>query len=70
MKIETYWNAYLLADRKFFFAIITKKDTGELMRLDHILTKLSRRLTTAIRRLDTLDAQAGKRTQFDGGGDV
>ena len=60
MRLETYWNAYWKTVRRFGDAC----EEGNYERIIHYeyrLIKLRQILTPEIRRLDTLDAPAGKR---------
>ena len=61
MKIETYWNAY--TQTYIFYTLALDYDLPSRRKYARRLEKLERRLTDAIRRLDTLDAQARKRTE-------
>ena len=69
MRLETYWNAYWKTAIRLADACY-EGNHDKIGYCEYRLIKLRQILTPAIRRLDTLDEQAGKRTQFDGGGDV
>ena len=63
MKTETIWRAYRKTNAEFYFYLTAEGFSQRINKLSRRLESLEALLTEAIRCLDTIDAQARKRTE-------